>query len=519
MKYDVFISYSRRDYVDHEIPIPDNIIDKLLILFDKEEISYWIDKKGIYSSDKFMDKICEAIDESYLLVFVSTEESHKSDWTPKELIYANNNGHPIIPLELGTAPKKGRVAFFLNDFDRIFINESGEENTFQRLIESIHKKLDELDPNRKIIRRLKEQQKGLRDVIKQKEQERKTIIERLANHGVEVEYESVCNSGRLVELRKEIEAKKAELEAKNAELSEKNKQIEKQNVSLRSLEKDLSETKAANDAAKRDIDELKKIIGKLESEKRQLQVDADKFRALESNTLWFDDDKCALHYKYFLYSLIKVEGGTFTMGATQEQGDDVSNREKPAHKVTLSTYRMGRTAVPQWLWVAVMGNNPSNWKGDNLPVENVSWNDCQDFINKLNRITGQRFHLPTEAQWEFAARGGNKSRGYKYSGSNGCGCVAWYYNNSEGKTHEVGTKQANELGLYDMSGNVLEWCSDWYGSYNNDSVTDPIGPTSGSNRVFRGGSWDYSAGFCRVALRCGFTPGFRIDDLGFRLAL
>lgn len=519
MKHDVFISYSRRDYVDHEVPIPDNIIDKLLKLFDKEEISYWIDKKGIYSADKFMDKICEAIDGSYLLVFVSTENSHKSDWTPKELIYANNNGLPIIPLELGTAPKRGRVALFLNDFDRIFIKESGEEKAFQRLIESINKKLDDLDPNRKIIRRLKEQQKELRDVIRQKEEERKTVIEQLAELGVEVKSERDSDSRQLIQLRKEIEAKNAELEAKNAELSEKKLQIEKLNASLRSLEKELSEAKAANDVAKRDNDELRKLIGKLESANKQLQVDADKYRATLSNTLWFDEATFTLHYKNFSYPLIEVEGGTFTMGATREQGDDVYDNEMPAHKVTLSTYRMGKTAVPQWLWVAVMGNNPSKWKGDNLPVESVSWDDCQDFINKLNHITRQRFSFPTEAQWEFAARGGNRSCGYKYSGSNDCDSVAWSKDNSGSKTHEVGTKQANELGFYDMSGNVWECCSDWLGPYGSSNITDPVGPASGSGRVFRGGSWFNIARYCRVADRNRYSPGYRNSGLGLRLAL
>jgi formylglycine-generating enzyme required for sulfatase activity len=165
------------------------------------------------------------------------------------------------------------------------------------------------------------------------------------------------------------------------------------------------------------------------------------------------------------FTMVKVDGGTFKMGATSEQGSDAEEDEKPAHSVTLSSYWIGQTEVTKALWNAVMGTNPSLSKGDELPVENVSWKDCQKFIKKLNQLTGETFRLPTEAEWEYAARGGNKSKGYKYSGSNDLGTVAWSSNNSLPKTHPVATKQPNELGIYDMSGNVYEWCNDYYDSY------------------------------------------------------
>ncbi|MBQ7951520.1 MAG: SUMF1/EgtB/PvdO family nonheme iron enzyme [Alistipes sp.] len=187
--------------------------------------------------------------------------------------------------------------------------------------------------------------------------------------------------------------------------------------------------------------------------------------------------------------MVFVKGGTFTMGATSEQGADAYDDEKPAHSVTLSDFYIGKYEVTQAQWRAVMGSNPSSFKGDNLPVENVSWNDIQKFIQKLNTQTGKEFRLPTEAEWEYAARGGSKSRGYKYSGSNNIGDVAWYSGNSGSKTHPVGQKQPNELGIYDMSGNVWEWCSDWYGSYSSSSQTNPKGPNSGDYRVLRGGDW------------------------------
>ena len=154
--------------------------------------------------------------------------------------------------------------------------------------------------------------------------------------------------------------------------------------------------------------------------------------------------------------MVEVRGGTFTMGATSEQEVDAFGDEKPAHEVTLSDYYIGKTEVTQALWKAVMGNNPSYFEGENLPVECISWHDCKTFISKLNALTGKNFRMPTEAEWEYAARGGSKSRGYKYSGSNTLDDVAWYSGNSDSETHEVGTKSPNELGLYDMSGNVSE---------------------------------------------------------------
>ena len=215
--------------------------------------------------------------------------------------------------------------------------------------------------------------------------------------------------------------------------------------------------------------------------------------------------------------MVRVEAGTFTMGATAEMNDPY-DKEKPTHRVTLTNdYYIGKYEVTQALWQTVMGNNPSYFKGDNLPVEQVSWKDCKKFLSKLNRITGKMFRLPTEAEWEYAARGGNKSRGYQYSGSNNLSDVAWYYDNSGNKTHAVGTKQPNELGIYDMSGNVLEWCQDRYGKYNSSSQINPTGVNSGSNRVFRGGRGN--ARSCRSSFRFGITPRFRNKYLGLRLVL
>lgn len=236
--------------------------------------------------------------------------------------------------------------------------------------------------------------------------------------------------------------------------------------------------------------------------------------------------------------MVYVEGGTFIMGATPEQGDEAFDREKPAHQVSVSSFYIGQTEVTQELWKAVMGKTPSYFNGelkskDNLnhnrvvfgidlsrPVEQVSWNDCQEFIKKLNKLTKKKFRLPTEAEWEYAARGG-KNMGYKYSGSNNIDDVAWYDVNCYDKgpfsedygTHSVATKEPNELGIYDMAGNVCEWCQDYWSNY------DGTPNEYASCRVIRGGSWASKASLCRVSQRQNSGPDMRIDIIGLRLAM
>ena len=262
--------------------------------------------------------------------------------------------------------------------------------------------------------------------------------------------------------------------------------------------------------------ERQRLLAEAEAERQRLFAEAEAKKA--------EEERIKSQPKTFTvngvsFELLYVKGGTFTMGCTPEQNGDCNNDEKPTHKVTLDDYYIGKFEVTQDLWVAVMGKNPSNKKGDDLPVENVSWNDVQDFIRQLNQLTGENFSLPTEAQWEYAARGGCKSKGYKYSGGNILGNVAWYADNSGSTPHPVGTRDPNELGLYDMSGNVWEWCYDWYGGYSSESQTNPTGPTAGSIRVLRGGSWSYFAGLSRVSYRLYGQPGSRFSGRGFRLVL
>ena len=259
------------------------------------------------------------------------------------------------------------------------------------------------------------------------------------------------------------------------------------------------------------------------------------------------------------FKMIKVEGGTFDMGATPEQ-DNPYDAEKPVHKVTLSDYLIGETEVTQALWEAVMGKTihqiaqeilsdylieetevtqalweavmvktihqiaqeikyPTFGVGQNYPMYYITWYDCQDFITRLNQMTNRNFRLPTEAEWEYAARGGNHSRGTQYSGAYSLENCGWYKSNSDSSTHPVATKQANELGIYDMSGNLSEMCQDWYGDYNSMNQTNSSGHKTGTKRVSRGGSWDSDAKYCRYTYRTSCEPDWRSSYLGFRLAL
>ncbi|MBR0493470.1 MAG: SUMF1/EgtB/PvdO family nonheme iron enzyme [Muribaculaceae bacterium] len=218
------------------------------------------------------------------------------------------------------------------------------------------------------------------------------------------------------------------------------------------------------------------------------------------------------------FTMIPVEGGTFLMGGTEEQESDRED-EYPVHEVTLSSFSIGQTEVTCELWKAVMGDRPDYPNDMQRPMEAVTWAECQEFIAALNEMTGKQFRLPTEAEWEFAARGGNLSEGYKYAGSNNYNDVAWCGGNAYW-AQPVATKAPNELGLYDMSGNVYEWCNDLYGSYTSEAQTNPTGPDSGQEFVSRGGSYNYSASASRVASRNHMEGLYmHMGGLGLRLAL
>ena len=224
--------------------------------------------------------------------------------------------------------------------------------------------------------------------------------------------------------------------------------------------------------------------------------------------------------------MVLVKGGEFVQGAKKSVGKVSKNGENPSHKVFLNSYYIGQTEVTQGLWKAVMGSEVTLWggwgkhgRGDEYPVYHVKWTDVQQFIAKLNALTGLQFRLPTEAEWEFAARSRCEGRYANYAGGRSLDKVAWYQRNGEGKTHPVAQKQPNALGLYDMSGNVWEWCSDWYANYNVEAQVNPQGPAAGKTKVVRGGSYSSAPRYCSVLARDANVPGHMFDCLGFRLAL
>jgi PKD repeat protein len=229
----------------------------------------------------------------------------------------------------------------------------------------------------------------------------------------------------------------------------------------------------------------------------------------------------ATNYYLKKYGMMPVQGGSFMMGCTAEQ-INCDKDETPLHSVTLSNYYLGKYEVTQALWEEIMGSNPAFFKGSTLPVHMVNWYDIQEFITKLNKQSGLNFRLPTEAEWEFAARGGINSNKTLYSGSSDIREVGWYLQNAGNTTNSVGLKKSNELGLYDMSGNVYEWCSDWYGNYIDVPQTNPQGPAVGdpvTGKVIRGGSWGDIERYCRVSWRMGKKPEEPGKGTGFRLAI
>ena len=287
-------------------------------------------------------------------------------------------------------------------------------------------------------------------------------------------------------------------------------------------------------AIKSQVAECKKVVQQKEEELKLALADLDayeeKIKKLEElrdshirKTMAEGDLHTAI--KVFningaTFNMVRVEGGTFLMGSI-DHNSDADIDEKPQHQVALSDFYIGETLVTQTLWQAVMDCNHSYFTGKNLPVDNVSWDDCQEFLKRLSQEMGLVFRLPTEAEWEYAARGGKKSRGYMYAGSNNINDVAWFNDNNGEKTHPIKEMKANELGLYDMLGNLLEWCEDLYDVdyYKNSPERNPCNCSSGFLRVLRGGSWNSNKKSCRVTNRFCDTPDHYSNNYGFRIVL
>ena len=465
-KYDVFISYSRKDYVDeHKNVIPGNEVSKIKDALTNAGISYWFDEKGIVSGEDYAAKIVKHIKASKIIVYISSEAANKSDWTRKEIACALMYKKYVIPVLLDDSPFHDSVMLRIVDLDRIdyYLNP---QQGLDKLIRSINTYLE--NQQAIIARKVADDKRRQEELesqhrLKEEEQKRQKRID-------EIETEIAALESQKVEHKKAILQKEQELKL-----------------------------------AQVDLEECESKIQKLQQKLQELRDSYFKDKVFSVNGVSF--------------KMIHVEGAKFQMG-----NKDGLYIEKPIHDVTVSDYHIGETTVTQALWMAVMGNNPSYFKGDNLPIECVCWNDCQVFIGKLNEklehiLSGYRFRLPTEAEWEFASRGGQKSKKYNFSGSNTIDDVGWYENNSNNTTHPVKSKSPNELGLYDMSGNVWEWCEDFYGDYRSSSQINPKGSSSGSYRVLRGGCWNNPSSLCRITYRGGVSPEGQNNTYSFRLAL
>ena len=467
-RYDVFISYSHKDYVDEQKNvIPGNEISKIKESLTGAGITFWMDEKGIVPGEDFAAKILKHIKACKVFLFLSSVSANQSEWTKKEIACALMLKKHVIPVLLDESPFDDAVMMRIVDLDRIDYYENPQEG-ISKLISSINTYLerDKADEARRMADE-KRRQEELERQRRQQEEEKKR--------------------------QEQIEKIETEIAALEAQRTDRQKVVLQKEQELKLAQVDL-------EACEVKIQKLQKKLQELSEPKKK-----------EERNQVFTVDGVS-------FKMIHVEGRPFMMGAP-DNDPDADDDEKPQHEVMLSDYYIGETQVTQALWKAVMGENPSFFEGENSPVEVVSWNDCQEFIKKLIAKTGQTFRLPTEAEWEYAARGGNKRLGYQYAGSDSIDDVAWYGDNSGNKTHPVKQKKANELGLYDMSGNVWEWCQDRYGKYGSGKETDPTGPSKGSFRVVRGGGWNYDAQGCRVAYRNDGAPGNRNINIGFRLAL
>lgn len=558
-KYDVFISYGRKDYKDEvtKEPIPGNVISIIKKSFDDNKITYWIDEEGNMVGKGVAPIIAERIRESMVFLFVCSWNSVASKWVDRELAVADEFDRHIIPFICDDSYKDAKVVMFTASLDRIeFFGNFNPDKEMKKLIKTIKKDKEELEEKRK--KEEESQKQKLREEEERKKQEEQA---RKKKETIK-EIRQLATDYRVHSLKQEAIVQ--QLHEMNLSIGIRTKECpvckntspidftfcEKCGFQYPSLyaidgnerysfdKRHLALAKSNYDAialVKNEKDNLEKKVGELEKQKKGLEAELEKGKSqIVSDSAQQD---LIIPVNGLSIVMKPVEGGTFWMGAqkTDPKGQNYDEKsydvESPVHCVTVNSFYMSETVVTQALWKAVMESEPAfngGWvnqygKGDNYPAYRVSYNEIvNDFIPELNRMTGKNFRLPTEAEWEYAARGGQKNKtGSKYSWSNAVDKMAWFEGNSNGKTHPVKERQPNGLGLYDMSGNVWEWCEDWYDKkyYSNSPKDNPQGPRSGSARVLRGGSWNRSARLCRVSSRRCNDPSSRNYSFGFRLVL
>lgn len=465
-EYDIFIIYPRKD--------PELVLD-IASKFTEEGYNVWIDRDGIESGDAFKSVIVKAIKKSKIFLFFSSKTANASPWTVKEVNMAVHLKKTIVPVKLDDTEYDDSLLFDLVGLDYVSYYENPSQG-LRELLRSLKKHLGKTGVD---IKKIKEEIKALeKDGLQLYTDQRRVFDEIIA----------------------------------------KKKQIGEVNQTC-------PVCGATNEINALYCPTCGWTYVPFQSKKM------DEKRLATSKALWASRGKADLTIEEvptqmlpqpimeLIHDMVRVEGGTFTKGATPEQGEDAFEDEMPAHKVTLSTFSIGRYPITQDQWEAVMGNNPSHFKGEKLPVESVSWFDCQEFAKKLSEMTGRHFRLPTEAEWEYAARGGKKGKRYKFSGGHILEQIGWYNENSGNTSHEVGKKSPNELGLYDMSGNIWEWVQDWKGDFTEDDQINPTGSETGIERVCRGGGWNREIDRARVSYRGDDQPTLRYCSLGLRIAL
>lgn len=465
-EYDVFVSYSRKDS-EQVLAIAKKLTE--------EGYNVWIDQDGIESGDAFKSVIVKAIKKSKIFLFFSSKTANESLWTVKEVNMAVHLKRFIMPVKLDDTEYNDSLLFDLVGLDYISYYENPAKG-LRELVKAVKKRLGGLEVD---VKKIKEEIKALeKDGLQLYADQRRVFDEIIAKKKLIGETSQTCP---VCGASNEINALYCPTCGWTYVPFQSKKMDEKRLVTA----KELWESRGKADAT---IEEV------------------------PTHTL-------PQPIMELVHDMVRVEGGTFTMGGTREQGEDAFDDEHPAHKVTLSTYSIGRYPITQDQWESVMGNNPSHFKGEKLPVECVSWFDCQEFAKKLSEMTGRRFRLPTEAEWEYAARGGKKGKRYKFSGGHILDQVGWYNENSGGKSHEVGKKSPNELGIYDMSGNIWEWVQDWKGEYLEAEQVNPTGPENGIERVCRGGGWNREIDRARVSYRGDDQDTLRYCSLGLRIAM
>lgn len=548
--HDVFISYSRKDYVDeHKNVIPDNEVSKIKDALTEVGITYWFDEEGIYSGQNFVEKIVTNIENAKIFLFLSTANANKSPWTCKEIASADEFKKHIIPVRIDTSPYNKKVLFRIADLDYIEYYTNPQKG-IKDLIKSIKTYLDELaaeerrkkeeENKRKETERKKEEE--LRKQREQEEIRRQEAQKRLVSE-IKISCATLNNKEAQLELERENLLLRTE-KVSDSSLRDGLKQMiktsgtihQKYQTEYLKLTKEIKKLRQANsevtDKDKQNlllksnlqksevhVDELKKAIKRcriiipallvltfiIYLFPQYCPVLLNKEVTPGSEVVMPEKDSLDIHkelefsVKGVSFIMLPVQGGTFTMEPTLEE-TYVGEKKK----TKLSSFYIGQTEVTQALWEVVMGDNPSEFKGSNRPVEMISWNDCQKFITKLDSITGKQFRLPTKTEWMYAAHGGNKSKRYKYSGNDSILAIAWYCGNSNNKTHDVAKKSPNELGIYDMSGNVWEWCQD---------------TLKGGYHVHCGGSWFNYAENCQSTSFYSSKQSNRYNFLGFRLVL